>query len=63
MTHDELKMARLRLGLTQGELAAKLGMSLEHVGRLERGEHPIQKRHAMAIELLAERAKKTAAAE
>lgn len=41
---DELVALRARLGLTQSELAAKVGMSQSVIARAESGRHPINAR-------------------
>lgn len=35
---DNLKKARLKVGLTQNEVAEKAGINVNHYARLERGE-------------------------
>lgn len=40
---DNLKRARKRLGLTQAQMARRLGTSQENVSRWERGVHRITK--------------------
>lgn len=52
MTHEELRKLRLKLDLTQTEMADKLLMSRIMYGLNERGEKPISKRTAaMALML------------
>lgn len=49
MQGDELKAIRKSLGWTQGEMAARLGMTNTYVGMMERGDRPIEKRTALAV--------------
>jgi transcriptional regulator with XRE-family HTH domain len=44
MTGDDLRHERRRVGLTQRELAARMGLHRNTVARLERGEWPISDR-------------------
>ena len=46
MTGDDLRHERRRVGLTQRELAARMGLHRNTVARLERGEWPISDRLA-----------------
>jgi len=46
---DVIKRARERAGLTQAELADKLGITSNHYARLERGEFPMQRQTLLAI--------------
>lgn len=41
MTRQELKNRRKQLGLTQQELAARLGITRNSLNRWEMGKHPI----------------------
>lgn len=41
MTIDALKSARATLGLSQAELAARIGVAPNTVSRWEAGRHPI----------------------
>ena len=43
MTGDQLKLIRAALGLTQREMGEILGVTPDHVSRLERGLVPIKK--------------------
>ena len=43
MTGDQLKLIRTSIGLTQREMGEVLGVTPDHVGRLERGLVPIKK--------------------
>jgi transcriptional regulator with XRE-family HTH domain len=48
MTGAELKWLRTRAGLTQKALAARLGLTANHVAQLERGEVRIREVVALA---------------
>jgi len=48
MQPDELKRLRKGMGLTQGEMAARLGLSHGYIGEMERGEKPIERRTIQA---------------
>lgn len=50
MQPDELLAARRTMGLTQGELAERLGLTPQFIGMMERGEKPIEKRTALAVQ-------------
>ena len=52
MTGKELKEARDKLGLTQSELADKIGMSRVMIGLMERDVQPIEKRTELAVKCL-----------
>ena len=52
MTPDDLKVARLKLNLTQAELGNQIEMTREMVGLMERGGKRIQKKTAMAVKFL-----------
>lgn len=47
-TGDEIRTARQRAGLTQQELASKIGVSMRTIGNWERGE-TVTQRHAARI--------------
>lgn len=49
MTGEGLREARKAAGLSQAELAEKIGMSRETVGQMERGQAPIEVRTELAI--------------
>lgn len=51
MQPDELKAIRKAAGMSQGELAEAIGMSLDSVSRMERGMpgYPIERRTALAV--------------
>ena len=51
MTNSDFKKARQELGLTQLQLAEKLGLTNRQIIRLEQ-DHPIQKQTALAINQL-----------
>jgi len=48
MQPDELKRLRKAMGLTQGDFAARLGLSQGFIGEMERGEKPIERRTVQA---------------
>jgi transcriptional regulator with XRE-family HTH domain len=50
MTPEELRAARERLGYTQTELAAALELSQGALSQMERGEKPIRRVTALAVE-------------
>lgn len=52
MQPDELKEVRQEMGLTQGELAERLGLSPQFVGRMERGAQAIEPRTVLAVRQL-----------
>jgi len=51
MQPEELRTLRKQIGMTLAEMAAALGMSIDTVGRMERGVdgYPIEKRTALAV--------------
>lgn len=49
MQPDELKAVRTEMGLTQGELAQRLGLTPQFIGMMERGDKPIEQRTALAV--------------
>jgi len=51
MDNSDFKKARQQLGLTQLQLAEKLGLTNRQIIRLEQ-DHPIQKQTALAINQL-----------
>ena len=53
MTGPELRFLRTEMGLTQAELAGKIGMHAQEIGRWERGEHPINKQIDTLFRILA----------
>jgi len=53
MDGTELRRIRKRLGLTQAELAAKVGVARNSIARQERGELGIKESLARLLELLA----------
>jgi len=52
MTGQELRRIRGAMGLTQRELAAKLGMTSTSVARMERGEQKIMTVTTLAVKYL-----------
>lgn len=52
MNKDELKSLRLKLGLTQSQMAEKLGITLSAVFKLESGKNNMSKPVAMLAEQL-----------
>ncbi len=54
MTNEELKVLRLKLGLTQTQLAEKLGVTLSAIFKLESGENNMSKPVAMLASILAQ---------
>jgi transcriptional regulator with XRE-family HTH domain len=46
---DVLKGARYREGLTQAQLAAKVGVKVTHISEMERGKRPIGKEMAKRL--------------
>lgn len=52
MDNEELRALRLRLGLTQSQMAEKLGITLSAVFKLESGENNMSKPVAMLAEKL-----------
>jgi DNA-binding transcriptional regulator YiaG len=58
MTKDEVKQLRAKLGLTQQELADKLGVTQTSVARWEMGMHQIEEPTARLLKLLTKLEKK-----
>jgi len=52
MTGEELRRARLRLKMTQNELAQTLGVHGNTIARAERGELPVLKTTELAVKYL-----------
>jgi transcriptional regulator with XRE-family HTH domain len=52
MTGAELKTARMRLKMTQAELAEAIGMTRTSVARMERDEQPVMRTTELAIKYL-----------
>jgi transcriptional regulator with XRE-family HTH domain len=52
MTPQQFRRYRTALGLTHKAMAKALGLSANHVARLERGERPILTRTVVALRLL-----------
>lgn len=51
MTNSDFKKARQQLGLTQLQLAEKLGLTNRQIIRLEQ-DHPVQQQTILAIQYL-----------
>lgn len=62
MTGEELRKGRLKLGMTQGEMAEYLGTTLNTVSRWERGEigiaYPKMVKTMLELKLAEQAAKK-----
>lgn len=54
MTSTEFRAIRIQLGLSQTELAARLGMTQPMVSRIERGDREPTNQQGAAITLLRE---------
>jgi len=52
MTKDEVKQLRAKLGMTQQQLAHKLGVTQTSVARWEMGMHQIEEPTARLLKLL-----------
>lgn len=52
MQPEQLKAIRKALGLTQAELAEQLGLSMNFVSMMERGDKPIEPRTELAMRYL-----------
>jgi transcriptional regulator with XRE-family HTH domain len=52
MTKEELKRARKRLGMTQGELAGALGMQNNSISRMEIGAQSIMRTTELSVKYL-----------
>ena len=50
MTKEELKEIRTRLGLTQAEMAEKMGLSLRGYQDKEYGKRPVTKQDEIILE-------------
>ncbi len=55
MTGDEVRRLRQRLGLTQAQLAERIGVHQNSLARWERGELGIRESAARLMRILAER--------
>jgi transcriptional regulator with XRE-family HTH domain len=55
MQADELRLIRKNAGMTQGELAEALGLSIGFIGEMERGEKAVEKRTELAVRYVVER--------
>lgn len=56
MQGSELKALRQQAGMSQGQLDEALGLTPGYVGKMERGDKPIEKRTALAVLYIVERA-------
>lgn len=54
MQPDEFRRLRKNLNLSQGRLAAELGLTLGWISKMELGQAPIERRTALALRYLAE---------
>lgn len=63
MTPAELKQARTTLGLTQTQMAARVGMKLRGYQRLEGSERGISETVALLVQALLEKEAKDGTAE
>ena len=54
MTGEEMKVLRLKAGLSQAELGAAIGRTRESIGRMERTRHPVERRTELAVRYVAE---------
>lgn len=54
MQPSDLRDTRRTMGLTQGELAERLGLTPQFIGMMERGEKAIEPRTALAVLYLAD---------
>lgn len=52
MTSEEFRKARLELGLTQAQLAAKMGVNQSNISDIERGKHSPTRFQAKFIKTL-----------
>lgn len=58
MTSEEFRQVRLRLGLTQAELADLMGTYAQHISRIERGDRaPTRQQAAFITYIAAQRGK------
>ena len=53
MTSEEFRTIRLRLGLTQAELADLMGTHAQHISRIECGDRAPTRLHAAFIRYIA----------
>jgi transcriptional regulator with XRE-family HTH domain len=63
MEGSELKAARKSLGATQAQVGAAIGLSQAHIGLMERGVKPIERRTELAMLWLLEHPEALAMAE
>ena len=52
MTSEEFRQIRLRLGLTQAELADLMGTRAQHISRIESGDRQPTRQQAAALRLV-----------
>ena len=52
MTSEEFRQIRLRLGLTQAELADLMGTHAQHISRIECGDRQPTRQQAAALRLV-----------
>ena len=53
MTSEEFRATRLRLGLTQAELAALMGTYAQHISRIECGDRQPTRQQAAFVRYIA----------
>ncbi len=51
----DVRKTRVRLGLTQAELADEIGFSVQQISNLENGRKALQKQTSLALECLLRR--------
>lgn len=49
MQPTDLRAARKAMGLTQAELADQLGLTMQFIGMMERGDKAIERRTELAV--------------
>jgi transcriptional regulator with XRE-family HTH domain len=54
MQGEELKALRVQTGMSRKKLEEELGLTVGYVGRMERGDKPIEKRTAIAARCILE---------
>lgn len=63
MTPQEYREVRIAAGLTQGQLAERLGVTREIINRREKGRAPIELEQVLALSILVETLKREQRAE